>query len=379
MPVKRFESSISVQDAAQLRIKNQFATGMKVYLSFSCGKDSLCMSSITYDLIMAGEIDRKQLTVIFVDEEGLYRSMVDAAMRWRKKFLGIGVPFVWLCLPLKQVSVLDKLSSSESWITWEPGKENEWIREPPPFAVRSHPVLKHSGEMNYQTFCRRAFADGMQMIGLRTAESLTRLQCVSRSDMSKPVPGGSFYPIYDWKDVDVWRYIQERRLEFPEIYLKLYEAGVRKDQLRLCAFFGDCGTQGLRWIAETDNALWERIERREPNAYLVLLYWDSEMFRRSSKKRSEMERDEAPKDYKALCKDILFLHPERYTIAPDTKKHLANWRSLFIKTSGVATQKHYKRMYEGLLYGDPKSRVLRILWTEIYTDYNQKPSGKGVN
>ena len=147
----------------------------------------------------------------------------------------------------------------------------------------------------------------------------------------------------------------------------------------LCAFFGDCGTQGLRWIAETDNALWERIERREPNAYLVLLYWDSEMFRRSSKKRSEMERDEAPKDYKALCKDILFLHPERYTIAPDTKKHMANWRSLFIKTSGVATQKHYKRMYEGLLYGDPKSRVLRILWTEIYTDYNQKPSGKGVN
>ena len=40
--------------------------------------------------------DRKQLTVIFVDEEGLYKSMVDAAMRWRKKFMSIGVPFLWL-------------------------------------------------------------------------------------------------------------------------------------------------------------------------------------------------------------------------------------------------------------------------------------------
>ena len=28
-------------------------------------------------------------------------------------------------------------------------------------------------------------------------------------------------------------------------------------------------------------------------------------------------------------------------------------------------------MYEGILYGDPKMRVLRILWQEIYQDYNE--------
>jgi len=370
MPLKKLESRVNVLEAAKTRIKNLFATGIKVYLSFSCGKDSLCMASITYDLIVQGEIDRSQLTVIFVDEEGLYRSMVDAAMRWYQKFTSIGVPFLWLCLPLKQVSVLDHLSASESWITWEPGKEDVWIRQPPAFAVRSHPCLKRAGEMNYQTFCKKAFSDGMQMIGLRTAESLTRLQCVSRADMSRPSPGGSFYPIYDWKDSDVWLYIKERRLEFPEIYLRLYEAGVSKSQLRLCAFFGDCGTQGLRWIAETDNALWQRIEQREPNAYLVLLYWDSEMFRRDSSKRKELEAEADTKDYLALCKDILFLHPEKYTIAPDTRKHLSQWRSLFIKSYGIAGPAHYKRMYEGLLYGDPKSRILRILWTHIYTDYH---------
>ena len=26
-------------------------------------------------------------------------------------------------------------------------------------------------------------------------------------------------------------------------------------------------------------------------------------------------------------------------------------------------------MYEGLLYGDPKMRILRILWTTIYNDH----------
>lgn len=376
MPVKKFDSTINVLDAAKIRIKNLFASGCKVYLSFSCGKDSLCVASLTYDLIIAGEIDRKQLTIIFVDEEGLYKSMVDAAMRWYKKFTALGVPFIWLCLPLKQVSVLDHLSSSESWITWEPGKEDIWIRQPPPFAVMSHPCLRHPGEMNYQTFCRKAFCDGMQMIGLRTAESLTRLQALSNSDLTKAHAGGPFYPIYDWSDQDVWLYIKERNLEFPEIYIRLYEAGVRRNNLRLCAFFGDCGTQGLRWIAETDPELWERIEKREPNAYLVLLYWDSEMFRRSSDKRRELERDTEKKDYKALCQDILFLNTDKYTIAEDTKKHLKSWRSLFIKTYGIATEKHYKRIYEGLLYGDPKSRILRILWSTIYLEYNTAERGR---
>lgn len=377
MPVKKFESNIDVLEAAKSRIKNLFASGCKVYLSFSCGKDSLCMSSLTYDLIMSGEIDRKQLTVIFIDEEGLYKSMVEAALRWYKIFTSIGVPFLWFCLPFKQVSVLDHLSSSESWITWEPGKEDIWMREPPPFAVRSHPLLHYPGEMNYQTFCKKAFRDGVQMIGLRTAESLTRLQAVTRCDLSKLTPGGAFYPIYDWKDTDVWLYIKEHGLEFPEIYIRLYEAGVQRNALRLCAFFGDMSTQGLRWVAETDNELWERIEKREPNAYLVLLYWDSEMFRRSSSRRRELEAGQEKKDYKALCEDILFLHPDRYTIAADTKKNIGSWKNLYIKSHGIATQKHYKRMYEGLLYGDPKSRVLRILWNTIYHDYTH-PAGKAA-
>ena len=373
MPVRKLESTMDVLEATKRRIKNAFSNGCKVYLSFSSGKDSLCMSSITYDLIRAGEIDPKQLTVIFIDEEGLYPSMVEATERWRRNFESVGVKFLWFCLPFKQVSVIDHLSSSESWITWEPGKEGEWMRTPPRGAIMSSPYLHYPGEMNYQTFCTKAFADGIQMIGLRTVESVTRLQAVARSDMKSL--GGKFYPIYDWKDSDVWLYIKERGLEFPDIYMRLYEAGVRKNQLRLCAFFGDCGTQGLRWIAETDPVLWEKIERREPNAYLVLLYWDSEMFRRSSNKRRELEEDEERKDYRALCQDILFLHPERYTIAKDTLSHISNWRGMFIKTYGIATQAHYKKMYEGLLYGDPKSRILRILWTSIFTDYNTQTKG----
>ena len=95
MPVKKMLSTMNVLDAAKGRIKNLFDTGCKVYLSFSSGKDSLCLSSLTYDLIREGAIDGRQLTVIFIDEEGLYPSMVEAAERWKKKFESIGVPFLW--------------------------------------------------------------------------------------------------------------------------------------------------------------------------------------------------------------------------------------------------------------------------------------------
>ena len=369
MPVKVMESTLNVLDAAKQRIRNVFSNNCKVYLSFSCGKDSLCLSSLTYDLILSGEIDKSLLTIIFIDEEGLYPSMVDNAMRWRQKFQSIGVPFLWFCLPFKQVSVIDHLSSSESWITWEPGKEGIWMRDMPPFAIRKHPLLHYPGEMNYQTFCKKAFKDGIQMVGLRTAESLTRLKTIANVHYDKIGGGTCFFPIYDWKDTDVWLYIRDRGLDFPDIYMRLYEAGVSRRALRLCCFFGDCSTQGLRWIAETDHKLWERIERREPNAYLVLLYWDSEMFRRSSRKRAELEENQGPKDYRALCEDLLFLNTDKYTIAKDTAETLPNWRTFFIRTYGIATQKHYKTMYEGILYGDPKKRVLRILWSTVYNDY----------
>ena len=375
MPVKQIETTVDVCQAARTRIRNVFANGVKMYLSFSSGKDSLVMAAMVYDMIRNGEIDPAQLTVTFIDEEGLYPSMVDAAMRWHRNFTSVGSKFLWFCLPFKQVCTLDHLSASESWITWEPGKEDEWMRQPPPFAIMQSPYLEYPGQMNYQTFCKKAFSDGIQMIGLRTAESATRYQAIARTDMSRISPGGAFYPIYDWKDSDIWLYIKEHDLEFPEIYMRLYEAGVKKNQLRLSAFFGDMTTQGLRWIAETDNELWQRIERRMPNAYLVMLYWDSEMFRRSSKTRRELEADQEKKDYRELCKDLLFLHPERYTIASDTLSHIQAWKGLFLKTYGIATQKHYKTMYEGLLYGDPKSRVLRILWTAIYQDYQNSTKG----
>lgn len=195
MAIRKIESNVDVLTAARTRILNIWKSAPKIYLAFSAGKDSLCMSHLVYQLILNGEIDPKKLTVYFIDEEGLYKSMVDAAMRWRKNFMSVGADFQWYCLPFKQVCTLESLSASESWITWEPGKEDVWMRQPPPFAIVKSKYLKYAGQMNYQSFCDKAFADGITLIGLRVSESYTRLNTIAR--MNSYAGTKKFYPIYD--------------------------------------------------------------------------------------------------------------------------------------------------------------------------------------
>jgi len=177
------------------------------------------------------------------------------------------------------------------------------------------------------------------------------------------------YPIYDWKDTDVWLYIKEHKLHFPEAYMDLYRVGVNRHQLRLCSFFGSDTITGLRWIAETDPDLWARIQKREPNAYLALLYWDSEMFHRNTAKRRKLEVNQEKKDYKALCKHMLFEAPDDYFTTKARKEVARSYRQLFVKGFSFMTERHYKKLYEALKAGDPKKRTLRAIYTDIFTDY----------
>lgn len=369
MAIRKYESTVDVVTAARQRIRNAFETGANVNLNFSSGKDSLCMSHLTYELCRNGEVDRKRLKVIFIDEEGIYPSMVEAAERWRKKFMSIGVPFLWFCLPFKQVSVIDSLSQGESWITWDPNARDRWMREPPPYAIMYHEGLSYPGEMNYQTFCSNEFGKrgDLQLIGARTSESFTRLRSVAyRTPENRKI-----WPIYDWLDSDVWLYIKEHNLEFPEIYMRLYEAGATKRNLRLCAFFGEGGTQGLHRIAETDPELWDKICKREPNAELAMLYWDSEMFNRSTRKRRELEAGQPEVDYRAKLEDLLFHNTGAYRINKDTLNKLNAWRNLYKRFYFAITPDRCKEMYETLIFGDPKGRMLVTMHMKITSDYRE--------
>lgn len=374
MAVKRIKSNMDVVTAARLRIKNVFSNGLKVYMSFSGGKDSIVMADIVLKLIHAGEIDPKLLVVIFIDEEAMYGSAIESVEKWRKKFLLAGAHFSWYCIEVKHFSAYNQLTSDESYTCWDHTKQHAWVRQPPPYAIRNHPQLR-PGVDNYQSFLPKVTADGIMLVGVRASESVQRLQYMAQLNIgagSSITGKNMIYPIYDWKTVDVWLYLRENRLDIPVIYLWMYQAGISKNQLRISQLFSvDC-VGSLIHIAEYEPGLWERILKREPNAYLAMLYWDSELYRRSSKQRREQD---VPKDYRAILMQMLFEEPDKHFTTDLTRHVAARYRKLIIKFDGMARPRDYRKMYDALVAGDPKLRTLRAISMDIATAYSSYAKG----
>ncbi len=369
MAVKRRESSIDVVKAAEIRITNVFNNGLPVFMSFSGGKDSLCMAQLVYNLVQRGKVNPSQLVVQFIDEEAIFPCIEKTVKNWRKRFILMGAKFEWYCLEVRHYNCFNELSNDESFICWDREKEDVWVRQPPSFAIRSHQLLKPRVE-TYQDFLPRTCQSGITMTGIRTAESVQRLQNIATMTRAGKTMTAKhqIFPIYDWTNNDVWLYLLNEHVEIPDIYLYLWQAGTRKGQLRVSQFFSIDTARSLVKMNEYYPDLMERVIRREPNAYLAALYWDSEMFGRNSTTRRSIEADSNKKDYKAeLIK--MFNNADVYFTTEHKRQIASKYRNFFIRVAPIATEKDYKIIYEGLISGDPKLRTYRALFQRIYGRY----------
>lgn len=369
MAVKRRESSIDVVKAAEIRITNVFNNGLPVFMSFSGGKDSLCMAQLVYNLVQRGKVNPSQLVVQFIDEEAIFPCIEKTVKNWRKRFILMGAKFEWYCLEVRHYNCFNELSNDESFICWDREKEDVWVRQPPSFAIRSHQLLKPRVE-TYQDFLPRTCQRGITMTGIRTAESVQRLQNIATMTRAGKTMTAKhqIFPIYDWTNNDVWLYLLNEHVEIPDIYLYLWQAGTRKGQLRVSQFFSIDTARSLVKMNEYYPDLMERVIRREPNAYLAALYWDSEMFGRNSATRRSIEADSDKKDYKAeLIK--MFNNMDVYFTTEHKRQIASKYRNFFIRVAPIATEKDYKIIYEGLISGDPKLRTYRALFQRIYGRY----------
>lgn len=369
MAVKRRESNIDVVKAAEIRITNVFNNGLPVFMSFSGGKDSLCMAQLVYNLVQKGKVNPSQLVVQFIDEEAIFPCIEKTVKNWRKRFILMGAKFEWYCLEVRHYNCFNELSNDESFICWDREKEDVWVRQPPSFAIRSHQLLKPRVE-TYQDFLPRTCQSGITMTGIRTAESVQRLQNIATMTRAGKTMTAKhqIFPIYDWTNNDVWLYLLNEHVEIPDIYLYLWQAGTRKGQLRVSQFFSIDTARSLVKMNEYYPDLMERVIRREPNAYLAALYWDSEMFGRNSATRRSIEADSDKKDYKAeLIK--MFNNMDVYFTTEHKRQIASKYRNFFIRVAPIATEKDYKIIYEGLISGDPKLRTYRALFQRIYGRY----------
>ena len=99
----------------------------------------------------------------------------------------------------RHFNCLIALENDDSFICWDEEKSDRWVRQPPPFAIRHDPQLRERVD-SYQQFLDKKCAMGMTMVGVRTAESLQRLQNIAKVPHQRKVSLGrrKIYPIFDW-------------------------------------------------------------------------------------------------------------------------------------------------------------------------------------
>lgn len=350
--IKKYYTDVDVVTMARRRIKNLFANGVPIVLSISGGKDSICLNHIVYQMCQSGEIDKSLLTVDFVDEEAIYPCVEKVAMNMRRQWQSIGVPFRWWCIECRHFNCFNALTNDESFICWDRFKRDVWVRDMPPFAVTGHPLFRPRKD-TYQDFMERMNKGKIVLIGVRVAESVQRMEYVARATELKQ----KAYPIYDWKDVDVWKYIADNALEYPIAYEHMYRTGVSMNKMRISQFFSIDTAGSLVNMCEFYPDLFNKICRREPNAYMAMLYFDTELYRRKKQKKDDT-------DYRLKVFEILN-QPERF-ITPTQKMNYREFKRFVMHHSSFMNNKDYKVVYQALVAGDPKKRTYRALYTQVF-------------
>lgn len=368
--IKKKEYEINVLEASKERIIQLFKSENTIRLSFSGGKDSIVLADIIYNLCVQEKIDKSKLIVTFIDEEAMFDDVIKLVEFWRKRFMLIGVKFDWYAMQYKHFNCLNSLTSEETFVCWDENKKDVWVRNKPKFAISEHELLIPRKD-SYQDFLTKLDKKNayVTLIGVRASESVQRIINIATMKECISYGNNTVMPLYDWKDKDIWLYILNNNLEIPKTYENLYRIGVPRNKLRISQFFSIDTAKSLVKMSELYPDLMERVIRREPNAYLCSLYWDTEMFGKSTKTRRKTEETDV-KDYKTKVFELF-----KYPNPNFTKRQMQmvdNFKSFVANNGYKMNESFYKSIYDIIISGDPKKRSERAFYISVNTNYKKE-------
>lgn len=274
---------IDVLTAARQRIAWTFDVFPRIYASFSGGKDS----GVMLHLVMDEAIKRcRRIGVLFVDLEGQYKLTIDYISKCMQLYAEYIDPY-WVALPINLRNAVS--SYQPQWTCWEPGRENDWIRQPPQHAISEQSYFPfYHYRMEFEEFVPAFghwYGDGEQtacFVGIRTDESLNRWRTIAAG--RKQTIGGkqwttwcgqslyNIYPIYDWRTQDIWIYTARSGKPYNRLYDRMHQAGLSIHQMRICQPYGDDQRKGLWLFHVIEPETWARIVARVNGANQGALY-----------------------------------------------------------------------------------------------------------
>ena len=276
----------NVYEAAQERIKFIFDEFERVCVSFSGGKDSTVVMHLAID--EARRRGRK-IDVMFVDVEAFYKMTIDHIKSMFEENRDVVCP-AWICLPLTTPNALS--AHEPTWIFWEPGREDIWIRPMPQnewvinLENQKTPFYNPNNLISISQFLHKyndylaADKKTAMLLGLRADESLNRFRAIVRDKekykgkhySTRVGRAWSFSPIYDWHVNDIWTYIAKYNKPYNRLYDLFYRAGLPLNKMRVDEPFGNESKAGLNLFRVIEPQTWVRIVGRVSGANFGNIY-----------------------------------------------------------------------------------------------------------
>lgn len=283
MQISKSYLNIDVYTAAKERISWVFDTFPKICVSFSGGKDSTIM------LHLMGEEARKRnrkIGCLFIDWEAQYALTIDHITNMLNLYKDV-LEIYWVALPLKTVNAVSQYEPE--WICWEKGKEDLWVRSPSEGSIIDYDYFPfYSYAMTFEEFvpkfCQWYGNRDLTAIavGIRTDESLNRfvsiISTANNTIQNKPYINGvgnntyNFYPLYDWKVSDIWKYHGITGKIYNKLYDRMYQAGVPLHNMRICEPYGSEQRTGLWLFHAIEPDTWSKVVSRVSGANMGAIY-----------------------------------------------------------------------------------------------------------
>ena len=262
----------NVYEASLNRIRALFDEFENVVVGFSGGKDSTICFNLT--LQVAREKNRLPLKVLFLDQEAEWQNTIDYV---KKVMYHKDVEPLWFQMPVK---LFNATSHQEHWLEcWKDGED--WIREKEDIAIKEN---KYNSDRFADLFTKIFAVDfydkkSCYISGVRCEESPVRKMALTQGITYKWITWGkvltskldhyTFYPIYDWSYLDVWKAIHDNNWSYNKIYDYYYRYGVPIQQMRVSNVHHETAIKSLEFMQEIEKDTWEKITKRVQGANTI--------------------------------------------------------------------------------------------------------------